>query len=227
MSASARRRRGILLLLVAGLAGSMAASRVRSEERAIRSRVGADVAVVVARARIPAHTRIGPQQVAEQLAVARIPRRFVPPGAIADPLKLVGVTPAIDIPRGGYVSKSTLTSAHAPRTTLRRGERAIDVEVSGGARLAALGGPGARVDVVVTSEPRNGSPRAFVAADGAELLSLRHTDGGHAIATLRVPVKQAVFLTAATSFGRDARLLVRSPGDRAPAGRIGYAAPGM
>jgi hypothetical protein len=42
-----------------------------------------------------------------------------------------------------------------------------------------------------------------------------------------VPVKQAIFLTAATSFGRDARLLVRSPGDRAPAGRIGFAAPGM
>jgi hypothetical protein len=42
-----------------------------------------------------------------------------------------------------------------------------------------------------------------------------------------VPVRQAVFLTAATSFGRDARLLVRSPGDRRSAGRIGYTAPGM
>jgi Flp pilus assembly protein CpaB len=227
MSASARRRRGILLVLVAGLAGSMAASRVRSEERAIRSRVGPDVPVVVARARIPAHARIGPKQVAEQLAVARIPARFVPPGAVRDPLALVGATPAVAIPRGGYVTKSALASARDPRSTLRTGERAIDVEVSGGARLAALGGPGARVDVVVTTEPRDGSPRAFVAADGAELLSLRHSDGGHAIATLRVPVKQAVFLTAATSFGRDARLLVRSPGDRAPAGRIGYAAPGM
>ena len=52
-------------------------------------------------------------------------------------------------------------------------------------------------------------------------------DGDHTIATLRVSVKQAVFLTAATSFGRDVRLLVRSPGDHASAGRIGYAAPGM
>jgi Flp pilus assembly protein CpaB len=133
----------------------------------------------------------------------------------------------VDIPRGGYVTRSAFAPPTDPRSTLRRGERAIDVEVSGGARLAALGGPGARVDVVVTTEPRDGAPRAFVAADGAELLSLRRGDGGHAIATLRVPVKQAVFLTAATSFGRDARLLVRSPGDRAPAGRIGYAAPGM
>jgi Flp pilus assembly protein CpaB len=227
MSPSARRRRGVLLLLVALLAGSMAASRVRGEERAIRTQVGPLVPVVVARAPIPARTRIGPAEVAERLAVARIPARFVPGGVVRDPLKAVGATAAVDIPRGGYLTTSAIAAARDPRLALRPGERAIDVEVSGGARLAALGGPGARVDVVVTTEPRNGAPRAFVAADGAELLSLRPGDGGNAVATLRVPVKQAVFLTAATSFGRDARLLVRSPGDRAPAGRIGFAAPGM
>jgi Flp pilus assembly protein CpaB len=227
MSASARRRRGVLLLLVAALAGSMAAQRIRREERAIQSQVGQPVQVVVARAAIPAHTRIGPGEVAERLAVARIPARFVPPGAVRDPLRAVGATTAVDVPRGGYLTRAALAPARDPRTLLRAGERAIEVEVSGGARLAALGGRGARVDVVVTTEPRNGAPRAFVAADGAELLSLRRGDNGHAIATLRVPVRQAVFLTAATSFGRDARLLVRSPGDRAPAGRIGFAAPGM
>jgi Flp pilus assembly protein CpaB len=225
VSPSARRRRGVLLLLVAALAGSMAASRVRGEERAIRSQIGPLVPVVVVRSALPARTRIGPRQVAERLAVVRIPARFVPGGVMSDPLATVGATTAIDLPRGAYLTHAAL--AKDPRYTLRAGERAIDVEVSGGVRLAALGGPGARVDVVVTTEPRNGSPRAFVAADGAELLSLRQSDGGNAIATLRVPVKQAVFLTAATSFGRDARLLVRSPGDRAPAGRIGYAAPGM
>ena len=205
-------------MLVAALAGSMAASRVREQERAIRAQVGPLVPVVVARGPIGARTRIGPRQAAERLAVIRIPARFVPAGAVRDPLRLVGTTTAVAVPRGGYLTGAMLAATPA----LREGERAIDVEVSGGARLAALGGPGARVDVVVTTEPRNGSPRAFVAADGAELLALRR-----GVATLRVPVKQAVFLTAATSFGRDARLLVRSPGDRSPAGRIGYTAPGM
>jgi Flp pilus assembly protein CpaB len=205
----------------------MAAQRIRGEERAVRAQVGPLVPVVVARAPLAARTRIGPQQAAERLAVARIPARFVPPGALRDPVRAVGATSAIDIARGAYVTKAALAPPRDPRTALRAGERAIDVEVSGGARLAELGGPGAHVDVVVTTEPRDGAPRAFVAADGAELLSLRRGDGGRAVATLRVPVKQAVFLTAATSFGRDARLLVRSPGDRAPAGRIGYAAPGM
>jgi Flp pilus assembly protein CpaB len=227
MTSSARRRRGILLLLVAAVAGSMAASRVRGEQRAIRSQVGPLVAVVVARAPIAPHTRLGPEQVAERLAVVRIPARFVPAGAVRDPLRVVGATAAIALPRGAYVTRAALAPAHDPRLTLRRGERAIDVEVSGDPRLAALGGSGAHVDVVVTTEPRNGAPRAFVAADGAELLALRRGDGDHAIATLRVSVRQAVFLTAATSFGRDVRLLMRSPGDRTPAGRIGYAAPGM
>jgi Flp pilus assembly protein CpaB len=170
MSASARRRRGVLLLLVAALAGSMAAQRVRREERMIQSQIGAPVPVVIARAAIPARTRISPQQIQTDLAVARVPRRYVPPGAVRDPLKLVGSTTAVDIPRGGYLTDATLASARDPRSLLHAGERAIDVEVSGGARLAALGGPGARVDVVVTTEPRNGSPRAFVAADGAELM---------------------------------------------------------
>ena len=227
MSASARRRRGALLLLVAVLAGSMAAARVRGQERAIRSQVGPLVPVVVARTPIAPNTRIGPDIAAARLAVARVPARFVPAGVVRDPLRAVGATTAVAVGRGSYLTTSALASAHDPRLALRPGERAIDVEVSGGARLARLGGPGARVDVVVTTEPRNGAPRAFVAADGAELLSLRPSDGGRAVATLRVPVRQAVFLTAATSFGRDARLLVRSPGDRAPAGRIGYAAPGM
>ncbi len=226
MSTSGRRRRGVLLLLVAALAGSMAAERVHTEQRAIRAEIGPLVPVVVARAPIAARARLAPGVVAERLALAHIPARFVGPGTLRDPLRAAGATTAVAIPRGAYVTTAALAPAHDPRLALRRGERAIDVEVSAGQRLAAAGGPGARVDVVVTAEPQRGTPRAFVAADDAELLSLRPEDGGKAVATLRVSVRQAVFLTAATSFGRDARLLVRSPGDRAPAGRIGYAAPG-
>jgi Flp pilus assembly protein CpaB len=225
MTTRAQRRRGVVLLLLAAASGSMAMSEVRGRERAVQAQVGPLVPVVVARGELPARARIGPREAAARLAVARIPARFVPPGALRSPAAAVGATPAVALPRGSYVTRSALVADR--HFALRRGERAIDVEVSGGARLAALGGPGARVDVVVTSEPRNGSPRAFVAADGAELLALRRGNGGEAVATLRVPVKQAVFLTAATSFGRDARLLVRSPGDRTPAGRIGFAAPGM
>ena len=38
--------------------------------------------------------------------------------------------------------------------------------------------------------------------------------GATAVATLRVTLGQAVYLTAAENFGREVRLLVRPPGDR-------------
>jgi len=203
----------------------MARSDVRGRERAIRAQVGPLAPVVIARQPIRARTRIGSKEAHQRLAVARIPARFVPPGALRSPAKAIGGTLAVRLAAGSYLTANALTADR--RLPLRPGERAIDVEVSGGARLAALGGPGALVDVVVTTEPRNGPPRAFIAADGAELLGLRRGDRANAIATLRVPVKQAVFLTAATSFGRDARLLVRSPGDRSAAGRVAFEAPGL
>src|SRR5205085_9375090 len=112
---------------------------------------------------LSAHHALRPDDMA-RLGIVRIPSRFVPSGSFRDPLRLVGAIPSIDLPRGAYVTHAALLSPHDPRLALRPGERAIDVEVSGGARLAALGGPGARVDVVVTTDPQNGAPRAFVAA---------------------------------------------------------------
>src|SRR4051794_27215954 len=115
MSASARRRRGVLLLLDAVLAGSMAASRVRGEERAIRAQVGPLVPVVVARGAIPARARMAASAISETLAIAHIPSRFVPAGALRDPTRTVGATSAVDIPRGGYLTKAMFASARDPR----------------------------------------------------------------------------------------------------------------
>ena len=56
-----------------------------------------------------------------------------------------------------------------------------------------------------------------------ELLAVREPEGdpgdgaatrATAIATLRVCLREAVYLTAAESFARELRLLVRAPGDR-------------
>ena len=45
--------------------------------------------------------------------------------------------------------------------------------------------------------------------------------GASALATLRVTLRQAVYLTAADNFGREIRLLARPPGDRS--GGVGEA----
>jgi pilus assembly protein CpaB len=103
------------------------------------------------------------------------------------------------------------------------------VGVSGGGMLEALA-PGTRVDVVVSTEPGEGggAGRTHVALVDVQLLALRGDPAGGAygaagdeaspvpgaLATLRVTLRQAVYLTAADNFGREIRLLARPPGDR-------------
>ena len=113
------------------------------------------------------------------------------------------------------------------------GERAVTVEVSGAVGLAV----GSRVDVLVSTESGAGGGRTLMALAGAELLRLEAGStvagpadgagagtagagavGPTALATLRVTLRQAVYLTAADNFAREIRLLARPPGDRSAAG---------
>ena len=117
-------------------------------------------------------------------------------------------------------------SEHRGGGGVRRGERAVTVEVSGAAGLVA----GERVDVLVSTESGAGGGRTLMALAGAKLLRVEAggaaaagaggTDaaGPTALATLRVSVRQAVYLTAADNFAREIRLLARPPQDRSAAG---------
>jgi pilus assembly protein CpaB len=88
----------------------------------------------------------------------------------------------------------------------------------------ALGGvlPGARVDVVVSTQTPDGGGRTFVALENVELLDLSGP-----IATLRATARQAVYLTAAANFAHQIRLLARPPGDRERVGPAAVGASGL
>jgi pilus assembly protein CpaB len=102
---------------------------------------------------------------------------------------------------------------------------------------------------------RNGSGRTFLALENVELLALGGSGSGgsggassssggagsgaaaddgagaagraSATATLRVTLRQAVYLTAAENFAREVRLLPRPGGDRRRAGRAAVSAEGL
>ena len=84
--------------------------------------------------------------------------------------------------------------------------------------------PGARVDVLVTRD-RGGTELAL---EDVEVLAARtapaggsRDDGSERVqATLRVGVRDAVYLAAAQSFAREVRLLPRAAGDRARVGAL-------
>lgn len=215
-----RRRRGLLLLSVALASGGLAASEIHDREREVAEQVGEPVRVLVAARDIRAGARIR----REALALREVPARFVPPDALASAAGVVGARVGAAVVAGAYVTPSVLVhpdDGQRGGAPLRRGERAVTVEVARPAGIAGLTA-GARVDVLVSEEPGADRGRTTVALSGAELLAL--TSGAQdpgaaagepiALATLRVTLRQAVYLTQADNFAREIRLLGRPAGER-------------
>lgn len=236
MSAKARRRRAFLLLSLALACGGVAASEVGRRIRAVESAVGAPVAVLVAARDIAAGGELG----RGDLAVRDVPERFVPPDALTAPREALGLPVATPLTRGSYLTPAIFASRGEGRDrrpgALRRGERAVEVPVTGDGALGEAGGPGARVDVLVSTEAGHGPARTVLALENVELLDLRGGGAGSgavadgeagegaaaaasATATLRVTTGQAVYLTAAQNFAREVRILPRPGGERGSAGR--------
>jgi len=215
-----RRRRAAVLLGLALILGGLAASDVARREAAVRAQLGPVVDVVVARADIAAGRRVE----ASDLAVRVMPARYASAGAASVPETLIGQRLAAPVPRGGQLGVALIEAE--PGVTgppVRRGERAAEV-VGLGARALVV--PGARVDVLVT---RDGGVAAGteLALENVEVLAARpapagaRDDGGERVAaTLRVSVRDAVYLAAAQSFARELRLLPRAAGDDARNGPI-------
>jgi Flp pilus assembly protein CpaB len=215
---------GCAALLCAGLAAAMAGG-YRSD---IRSELGDLRPVVVASARLPAHRPISAKQADDLLETRRVPARFAPSGALSGPEQAAGRAPAAAIPAGSYVLASQLREpdegGRKPphRARIAPGRRPVEITVTGAEALAAGGSDpvGARVDVVVTTEPGTGggSGRTYVAAKDVRLLALSEAgdssssdyapaDGEAWTATLALTKAQALRLIQAESFARGIRLI--------------------
>jgi pilus assembly protein CpaB len=237
MTVGARRRRGLVLLAVSLACGALAASLAHDRIERVERRVGPMVAVPVAARDLPPGRRLGRRDV----TVRRIPAAFVPPDAVA-PEALARAKTAGAVAAGGYLTTGVMAGGRSRALpAMRPGQRAVEVAVASGPSLADVT-PGTRVDVVVSTEPRDGPGRTFVAIEDAELLDLRSIggeedvgsqpsggarDAADALATLRVGSRQAVYLAAAQNFAREVRLLVRATGDRRRIGRATVGAGGL
>lgn len=218
------RRRALLLLALATLLGTLAATSVGRREAALQRALGPRVPVLVTRAPIAA----GATLAAARPVLRMLPRRFAPPDPVAGAAALEGARAAVALPAGSYVTAAALRTAPlTSQAPAAPGERVEEVLAQ--ADPAAVV-PGARVDVLVTRESSGERPGATtLALEDVEVLAARPaqapsgedaSDGAHVLASLRVSVRQAVYLAAAQSFARELRLLVRAPGDHArqPAG---------
>ena len=221
------RRRALLLGGLALVLGGLAAFDVAGREAALERRVGGLVEIVVAREPIPAGARVRERA----LAIRRVPQRFAPAGRIGLPQVLVGRRAAVDIPADADLSaamvvRDELGPAGPP---VRRGERVAEVVALGAPDLVVAG---SRVDVLVTPEPAGDTPgEAILALEDIEVIAARGVveedgpageaaSGPRVAASLRVTLREAVYLAAAQDFARELRLLPRASGDSAR-GRAG------
>jgi pilus assembly protein CpaB len=210
------RRRGALLLGLALLLGGLAASDVAGREAALRRAVGPTVPVVVVRGRVAAGAALD----ARHLAIRRVPARFAPAMAYASAGALTGTRAAVALEAGEDVAASSVDDGtRAVGAPVRAGERVAELVARGSVELVR---PGGRVDVLVTRERGDGSGATTVALEDAEVLAAHGApdedggggEAGRVAVSLRVTVRQAVYLAAAQSFARELRVLPRAAGDR-------------
>jgi pilus assembly protein CpaB len=228
VSPAVRRRRGLLLLGIALASGALAASMVQDRVESAERRVGPLVPVAVAARDLEAGARLAPRD----LAVRRVPRAYAPGRPLTSPAQAAGQTLAAPLAAGGYLPPELLAGGphDAGQGGLRRGQRVVEIAVAGGGALDSTV-PGARVDVLVSKESADGRGSTSVAFEDVELLALRPAgsateldpaagpeenaaDTATAVATLRVTLRQAIYLTEAHNFAREVRLLPRPPGER-------------
>jgi pilus assembly protein CpaB len=211
-----RRRRAAVLLGLALLLGGLAASDVAGREAALRRAIGPTVPVVVVRNRLAA----GDAFDVRHLAIRRVPARFAPAMAYGSTSALAGTRAAVALEAGEDVGSSSVDDGtRAAGAPVRVGERVAELVARGSAELIRAG---SRVDVLVTRERGDGSGATTVALEDAEVLTARAASGeedgsaaGDRVAvSLRVTVRQAVYLAAAQSFARELRLLPRAADDR-------------
>lgn len=210
-----RRRRAFALAGLAMLLGALAASDVAGREAALERRLGPAVPVVVARADLPAGRVVR----ASDLAVRHVPARYAPAAAFAEPAQAAGLRTAAEVVHGTDLLPALLVDGDASdATALRRGERVADLVAAGPPKLVQ---PGGHVDVLVTRAGRDGQTGSTrLALEDVEVLAASPADsdsdsGARKVAvSLRVTVRQAVYLAAAQSFAREIRVLPRAASDR-------------
>lgn len=203
----AGRRVALSLFALAILAGAVAAWLVQREVSAVAAASGAPTAVLVAAAPIESGRRIDADTVGEVATIVEIPAKFAPPDALSDAADVAGLRAETSIPLGGYLTRSAFSrGTGGGGYELRRGERAISIDVSP-APDGAEPVPGSVVDLVASGI--GGAPESRVLIAGAEVLAASTTADSTARLTVRVAAAQVPTVVRADVFAREVRAVIR------------------
>lgn len=193
------KRRGLLLgaavcaLLAAGLSLSYTSSHETTQ---------AEAAVLVAER--PLRRGVSGDELAARVTTRRVAAGCVAPDAISDPADLAGRRPVAALPAGSLLTASMLTDGEAAAGTLRRGERALSVNVVVSPATAEVSG-GELVDLYASGF--GGAQQTTRLINGAEVLAVEPV-GSRQRLTLRLAAAQVGPVVRGDVFARELRAVV-------------------
>jgi pilus assembly protein CpaB len=222
-----RQRRGVLLLVLAGLGAVIVFVLVAGYVSDVRSEVDPKVAVVKVTRDVPAFTEV----TEDALETEEIPEKWAPATAIGDPAELTGLVSGTDIPAGSIVQEGMLID----QPELGEEQREIAILVDAETGVAGKIGPGSIVDIFATFS--GGTCRSEIVVTNARVVDVgvsreqsEQQQTGELVeedvlpVTFALSVQEAQILTAAESFADEVRLALLRPGseDDVPSGKRIY-----
>ena len=215
-----RQRRGVLLILVTILGAVVTFGAVFSYVQSVSSQVGPMTTVVKLSGDVNELQAIS----ASNVETVEVPERWVPDGAIKDTSALDGKVAAGAYKKGDTLQASMLIDP--PQLT--EGYREVTIMVDSETGVAGRISPGARVDVISTTEDsENKSQNASVIIQNALITEVgvatavqkKDGEGNFEQESEKVPVtfsltpEESLKLAYAESFSTKVRLLLRRDGD--------------
>jgi pilus assembly protein CpaB len=221
----------VLAAFAAGC-GTVAAAQVHGTVQEVESRTGAPVPVVVAGRDLPEGTRLSPRRAARALALREVPARYAPRDALAAPEQAVGMELAVPLVAGAYVTAPMLRPPAGDRPAaapVRRGQRLVEVAVSGGRELEAALAPasGAYGGPRAPAGGGYGGPRApagggYPAADAAARVDvLVSTEGRSGRGRTFVALENVELVAARPAGEQEAAGATGTPPDTVATLRVG------
>jgi pilus assembly protein CpaB len=214
-----RQRRGILLLVLAGIGAVGVLIAVSSYVGRVRTEVGPMTTVLRLRKTVPAFEPVAPDDVEQ----TQLPRRWAPATAIQRTEDVLGKVTPVQLPQGSLLEEGQL---HSP-PILQPGQREVAIMLDAGTGVAGKIEPGSLVDIYASFEGKQGVPsRSEIIVSGARVIEvgvpttrradtkLGFTEEGKVVpVTFALSVQDSLVLTYAESYATKVRLGLLPGGD--------------
>jgi pilus assembly protein CpaB len=223
MAMNPRQRRGLLLLVLAGLGLLAVFVLVASYVADVRSEVDPKVRLLALSRPVRAFESVPDDAV----TTITMPRRWAPTTALRDRGQLVGLVAGADLTKDSLLQRGMLISP----PELAPGQREVAILVDAETGVAGKIGPGAVVDIVATfqgNDQKGIPPKSEVVVPGARIIAVGETQlkGGRGVqpqaeadpkqvvpVTFALDPRDQLKVTEAESFAQEVRLALLRPGD--------------